>query len=330
MNYQCGASVPVSKFSQHPTLKLDVLLIGPLIPHTMAQLDAAYALHRYDLAADKEALVATLAPHLTAIATRGDYSLPGTLLRRFPKVKLIASSGTGYDGIDVDTARELGMAVTNSPAAASECVADAAWALLLATMRRTVYLDKYVRAGKWLDGPAPFGERVWGERLGIVGLGNIGHAIARRGAAFRMAISYHGRQRQAGVDYRYYDDPIDLARDVKILVVALPGRAATRALIGRDVIDALGPDGYLINVSRGSTVDEPYLVDALINRRLAGAGLDVFADEPHVPPALFALDNVVLQPHAGSGTTATRNALGQFVVDNLAAYFAGKPLVSPI
>jgi len=311
-------------------LKPDVLLIGPLIPHTMAQLEAAYVLHRYDLARDKDALIADLAPRVTAIATRGDYPLPGALIRRLPKVKLIASSGTGYDGVDVDTARELGIAVTHSPGAASECVADAAWALLLATLRRTVYLDKYVRAGKWLDGPAPFGERVWGERLGIVGLGNIGHAIARRGEAFRMAIAYHGRRRQQGVDYRYYDDVVALAREVKILVVALPGRAATRGLIGREVIDALGPEGYLINISRGTCVDEPYLVDALVNRRLAGAGLDVFADEPRVPPALFALDNVVLQPHAASGTTATRNALGQFVVDNLAAYFAGKPLVSPI
>ena len=311
-------------------MKHDVLLIGPLIPHTMAQLEAAYALHRYDLADDKDALIAALAPHLTAIATRGDYPLPGVLIRRLPKVKLIASSGTGYDGVDIDTARALGIAVTHSPAAASECVADAAMALLLATMRRTVYLDKYVRAGKWLDGPAPFGEKVCGEKLGIVGLGNIGHAIARRAKAFRMEIAYHGRQRQPGVDYRYYEDPVSLARDVRILVVALPGRAATRGLIGREVIDALGPEGYLVNVSRGSTIDEPYLVDALVNRRLAGAGLDVFADEPRVPPALFALDHVVLQPHAGSGTTATRNALGQFVVDNLAAYFAGKPLVSPI
>lgn len=145
-----------------------------------------------------------------------------------------------------------------------------------------------------------------------------------------MDIAYHGRNPQADVPYRYVADPVDLARDVKVLVIAVPGRAETRGLVGRAIIDALGPEGYLVNVSRGSVVDEPYLVDALTHGRLAGAGLDVFADEPRVPPALLALDNVVLTPHAGSGTQQTRDALGQFVVDNLAAFFAGRPLVSPV
>jgi hydroxypyruvate reductase len=296
----------------------------------MAQLEAAYTLHRYDLAADKDALVASLAPHLTAICTRGDYALPGALIRRFPKVRLIASSGAGYDGIDVEAARALGIAVTHSPGAVSECVADMAWSLILAVVRRTLVNDRHVRAGRWLESPVPLTEKVWGERLGIIGLGRIGKAVARRGEAFRMDIAYHGRQRQPDMPYRYVERAAELARDVKILVVAIPGRAENRAIIGREVIDALGPKGYFINVSRGTTVDEPYLVDALVNGRLAGAGLDVFADEPRVPAALFALDNVVLQPHAGSGTTPTRHAMGQMVVDNLAAYFAGKPLLSPI
>jgi hydroxypyruvate reductase len=310
--------------------KPELLLIGPLIPDTMAQLDTAYVVHRYDLAADKEALVAALAPRVRAIATRGDYALPGALMRRLPNLKLIASSGTGYDGIDIAAARELGIAVTNSPGAAAECVADAAWALILATVRRTVFQDQFVRAGRWLQSSAPLTEKVWGERLGIVGLGHIGRAVARRAEGFRMRIAYHGRHRQAAVDYRYHDNLVELARDVKLLLVAVPGGAQTRGLISREVIDALGPEGYLFNVSRGSAVDEPYLVDALVNRRLAGAGLDVFADEPRVPPALFGLDHVVLQPHAGSGTIPTRNALGQFVVDNLAAFFAGRPLLSPV
>jgi lactate dehydrogenase-like 2-hydroxyacid dehydrogenase len=311
-------------------VKPDVLLIGPIIPHAMAQLEAAYALHRYDLAADKDALIAALAPRLTAIATRGDYPLPGALMKRLPNVKVIASSGTGYDGVDVAAARALGIAITNSPGAASECVADAAWALILATVRRTVFNDKYVRAGGWLKAPVPFTDNVWGERLGILGLGAIGKAIARRAEGFRMDVAYHGRQRQPDVAYPYYPSPVELARDAKILVVAMPGGNATRGFVNRDVIDALGPDGYLVNISRGSNVDEPYLVDALVNQRLAGAGLDVFADEPRIPEALFGLDHVVLQPHASSGTHATRNALGQFVVDNLAAHFAGKPLVSPV
>jgi len=310
--------------------KPELLLIGPLVPHAMAQLEAAYALHRYDLAADKEALIAELAPRLTAIATRGDYPLPGELMRRFPHLKLIASSGTGYDGIDIDAARALGIAVTNTPGPASECVADTAWALILATVRRTVFQDRYARAGLWPRAPVPLTDKVWGERLGILGLGRIGRAIARRGEAFRMDIAYHGRTRQPDVAYRYYADPVALARDVRILVVAMPGRDETRGFVDRKVIDALGAKGYLVNVSRGTVVDEPYLVDALVHGRLAGAGLDVFANEPHIPAALFALDNVVLQPHTGSGSTATRNAMGQMAVDNLAAFFAGRPLLSPI
>lgn len=313
-----------------PIVKPDLLLIGPLLPPTMAALDAAYTLHRLDLASDQEALVAALAPRLRAIATRGDYPLPGALMRRLPLLKLIASSGAGYDAIDILAARTLGIAVTNTPGAVSECVADTAWALILSTVRRTVFQDRYVRAGNWPKAPVPLTERVWGARLGIIGLGRIGKAIARRGEAFRMEIAYHGRHRQADVGYRYYDSAVELARDSKILVVAIPGRDETRGFVDRAVIDALGPDGFFINVSRGTTVDEPYLVDALVHGRLAGAGLDVFANEPHVPEALLALDNVVLQPHTGSGTHATRHAMGQMVVDNLAAFFAGKPLISPV
>lgn len=308
----------------------EILLMGPLIERTMEQLEATYRVHRYDLAPDRDALVAELAPRLTAIATRGDYPLPGSLLERLPHVRIVASSGTGFDGVDIETARRLGIAVTNSPGAAAECVADAAWALLLATVRRTAYLDRYVRAGKWLQGPAAFTDRVWGERLGILGLGAIGKAVARRAEGFAMDVAYHGRNRQADVTYHYYDDPVELARAAKILVIAMPGRRETRGFVGKAIIDALGPRGYVVNVSRGSIVDEPYLVAALAQGRLAGAGLDVFADEPRVPEALRALDNVVLTPHAGSGTQATRDALGQFVVDNLAAFFAGRPLVSPV
>ena len=301
-----------------------------LIERTQAQLEAAYVVHRYDTAPDREALIRDLAPRLSAIATRGDYPLPGALMERFPNLRLIASSGTGYDGIDVEAARRLGIAVTNSPSAAAECVADAAFALLLATVRRTAALDRSVRAGHWMPDPPILTDKVWGERIGILGLGAIGKAVARRAEGFAMDVAYHGRHRQPDTSYRYYDDPIELARNVKFLVIAVPGRAQTRGLVGRAVIDALGPAGYLVNVSRGTVVDEPYLVDALTHGRLAGAGLDVFANEPHVPAPLLALDNVVLNPHAGSGTQATRDALGQFVVDNLAAFFAGRPLVSPI
>lgn len=301
------------------------------MPDTMAQLDATYRVHRYDLAADKEALVAQLAPTLTAIATRGDYALPGSLIRRFPAVRLIASSGAGYDGVDVATARALGIAVTNTPGAVSECVADMAWFLILATVRRLLVNDRYVRAGRWLQGPVPLtADKVHGERLGILGLGRIGKAVARRAEAFAMNIAYHGRRRQPDVAYRYFDDVVDLARHVKILVCAIPGRAENRGVVSRAVIDALGPRGYFINVSRGTTVDEPYLVDALVNGRLGGAGLDVFADEPRVPQELIEMDNVVLLPHVGSASVYTRRAMGQLVVDNLASWASGKGPLTPV
>ena len=311
-------------------LRPEVLLIGPLLPQTMAALDAAYRVRRYDLAGDRDALVAELAPRLTAIATRGDYPLPGALMRRLPKVRLIASSGTGYDGIDIVAARELGIAVTNSPGVVAECVADMAFGLILAVVRRIVVQDRHVRASGWLAAPMPLTERVWGRRLGILGLGRIGKAVARRAEGFRMTIGYHGRRPQADVPYAYFATPVDLARASDILVVATPGRDETRGLVSRAVIEALGPAGVLVNVSRGTVVDEPALVDALVHKRLAGAGLDVFADEPRVPEALFALDHVVLQPHAGSGTLETRLAMAQTMLDNLAAYFAGRPLVSPV
>lgn len=308
----------------------EILLIGPLLPQTMAGLEASYRVHRYDLAPDRDALLDRLAPRVRAIATRGDYALPASVMRRLPHVELIASSGTGYDGIDVDAAKSLGIAVTNSPGPVAECVADMAIGLMIAVIRRVVVQDRYVRANGWLKAPMPLTERVWGKRLGILGYGRIGKAVARRAEGFRMTIAYHGRRRQPDVPYPWRATPVELARACDILVVATPGRAETRGLVSREVIDALGPSGVLINVSRGSVVDEPCLVDALVGGRLAGAGLDVFADEPRVPEALFALDNVVLQPHAGSGTLETRVAMGQMLLDNLAAFYAGKPLLSKV
>ena len=313
-----------------PDARPDVLLIGPLLAPTMAVLDADYRVHRYDLAPDRDALLDAIAPRVRAIVTRGDYALPGAVMRRLPHVKMIASSGTGYDGIDIEAARALGIAVTNSPGPVAECVADMAIGLIIAVIRRIVAADRHVRANGWLKAPMPLNERVWGRRLGILGLGRIGKAVARRAEGFAMPIAYHGRRRQDGVPYRFYDSLVELARNVDILVVATPGRSETKGLVSRDVIDALGPRGVLVNVSRGTVVDEPYLVDALVHGRLGGAGLDVFADEPRVPQALFALDNVVLQPHAGSGTLETRLAMAQMMLDNLAAFYAGRPLLSPV
>jgi lactate dehydrogenase-like 2-hydroxyacid dehydrogenase len=311
-------------------MKPDLLLICPLFPATMVQLDAAYTVHRYYQAADKDAFVAGIADRITAAATAGHEGMSVALMGRFPKLKVISCFGVGVDGIDVPAARKLGIAVTNTPDVLTECVADNALALVLATMRRTVFNDKFVRAGNWLKGGAPLADKVSGSHVGIIGLGRIGKAIAKRAEAFGMKVAYHSRNRQPDVAYDYYAKPINLAGDVKILIVACPGGKETERIVSREVIDALGKDGYLINVSRGSTVDEPALVDALVNGRLAGAGLDVFVAEPKVPDALLKLDNVVLQPHVSSGTHWTRAAMGQLVVDNLAAYFAGEPLLTQV
>ncbi|MEO8039252.1 MAG: 2-hydroxyacid dehydrogenase [Betaproteobacteria bacterium] len=311
-------------------MKPDLLLICPLFSATMAQLDAAYTVHRYYQATDKESFVNGLADRVTAAATAGHAGMSVALMGRFPKLEIISCFGVGVDGIDVPAAHKLGIAVTNTPDVLTECVADNALALVLATMRRTVFNDRFVRAGKWLDGNAPLADKVSGTRMGIIGLGRIGKAIARRAEAFGMTVAYHSRNRQADVAYEYFARPIELARSVKVLVVACPGGKETENIVSGEVIAALGADRFLINVSRGSTVDEPALLDALENGRLAGAGLDVFVAEPKVPEAFFKLDNVVLQPHVSSGTHETRAGMGQLVVDNLAAYFAGKPLLTPV
>lgn len=311
-------------------MKPDLLLICPLFPATMKALDQAYTVHRYYEAADKEAFIKSVSDRITAAATAGHEGMSVALIKRFPKLKIISCFGVGVDGIDVPAARELGIAVTNTPDVLTECVADNALALLLGTMRRTVFNDRFVRAGHWLKGGAPLADKVSGTTMGIIGLGRIGKAIAKRAEAFGMTIAYHSRNKQSGVTYQYYEKPLELARNVKVLVVACPGGKETENIVSNEVIAALGKDGYLVNVSRGTTVDEPALVDALANGRLAGAGLDVFVAEPEVPEALFKLDNVVLQPHVSSGTHWTRAAMGQLVVDNLAAYFAGKPLLTQV
>jgi hydroxypyruvate reductase len=310
-------------------MKPDLLLICPIYPHAQAQLEAQYTCHKFYEAKDVNAFVAATADKVTAAATSGFNGMKGELMRRYPKLKMISCFGVGYDGIDMAVARELSISVTNTPDVLNECVADTAWTLILSTVRRTALLDRYVRAGKWLNSPPPLTDKVWGEKLGIVGLGRIGKSIARRAEGFNMDISYFGRNKQ-DVPYRFYDSLTDMARDVKVLLVITPGGAATRHIINRAVLDALGTKGYLVNVSRGSTVDEAVLLEALTEKRIGGAGLDVFADEPRVPEAFFGLDNVVLQPHVGSGTFHTRQAMGQLVVDNLTAYFAGKPLLTPV
>lgn len=306
--------------------KPDVLLMGAIYGPTMKQLDEAYTVHRYWEAADKPALLAKIAGSCEAVATSGGHGISADVIKALPKLKIISSFGVGYDSTDVAAAKAAGAHVTNTPDVLTDCVADTTWALILSTVRKTAAYDKFVREGKWLKGGAPLTDKVWGEKMGIIGLGRIGKAIAKRGEGFGMQVAYHGRNKQAGVAFDYHPTAVELARNVKILVVVTPGGKDTDKIVSAEVIEALGPKGYLINISRGSTVDEKALVKALVDGKLGGAGLDVFVEEPKVPEELFKLDNVVLQPHVGSGTFHTRQAMGQLVVDNLAAYFAGKPL----
>jgi lactate dehydrogenase-like 2-hydroxyacid dehydrogenase len=219
--------------------------------------------------------------------------------------------------------------VTNTPDVLTEDVADTALALMLATIRRIVVADRYVRAGSWLKGAMPLTDSPQGKTVGIIGLGRIGRAIARRCEAFHLKVAYTGPNPKPDVAYEYFADPVALAVRSDILIAACPGGEATNGIVSRAVIDALGAEGVFVNISRGSVVDEPALVAALTEGRLGGAGLDVFASEPRVPEPLLKLDNVVLLPHVGSATHPTRRAMGQLVIDNLAAFFSGKPLLTP-
>ena len=311
-------------------MKPDLLITGPMYPPTLAELEATYTAHRYWSAPDKNALLAQVADKVTAVASSNSGGIDGATIAQLPKVKVIAHFGVGYDTVDMEAARARGIPVTNTPDVLTEEVADLTLALLLATVRRVPQGDRYVREGKWLKGSMALTESLQGKTLGIIGIGRIGRAIARRAGAFNLRVIYQGPNKKADLSWAYFADPVALAREADFVVAACPGGEATRGLVSRAVIEALGPKGTLVNISRGSVVDEPALIEALQSGKLGSAGLDVFADEPRVPEALLAMDNVVLQPHVASATHQTRKAMGQLVIDNLAAHFAGRPLLTPV
>lgn len=290
-----------------------------------ASFDFNHELHKND-----PTLLEKLAPEAHALVANGETVLTHEMLARFPKAEIIAVFGVGYDGIDVTAARERGIEVTHTPNVLTDDVADLAMGLILAVSRRIIPADQHVRTGAWSNGAFPFSCKVSGSKLGIIGLGRIGRTIAKRAEAFDMQIAYTDRSAIPGVPYDFFPSAQALAKEVDYLVVAAYGGASTQGLVDAEVLDALGPDGYLINIARGSVVNEPDLVAALRDRRIAGAGLDVFADEPNVPAELIALDNVVLTPHIASGTIQTRKAMADLTHANLVAHFAGQPLPSPI
>ncbi|QLP98774.1 MAG: 2-hydroxyacid dehydrogenase [Rhodoblastus sp.] len=259
----------------------------------------------------------------------GHQPIDAAFMARFPALKIVSSFGVGYDHVDAAWAGRHGVFVTNTPDVLNEEVADTALGLLLCTVRRLPQADRYLREGKWMGGAFPLTDSLRGKTMGVLGLGRIGKAIARRAEACGLKVVYHGRNRQADVAYPYFDSLIEMAKAVDILMVITPGGPATHKLVDAAVLDALGPKGVLINVARGSVVDEAALVDALKRGAISAAGLDVFETEPCAPSELIGMDNVVLLPHVGSASVATRRAMGQLVVDNLVSFFAGDGPLTP-
>lgn len=309
--------------------KRHLLMTGPMMRMVMEQLDAAYTVHRLWEAEDAEAMIGEISDKIEAIAVGPHTPVDGPLMSRLPNLKIVSNFGVGYDTVDAKWAGAHGIYVTNTPDVLTEEVADTTLGLLLMTVRQLSESERYLRAGRWeTEGPFPLTKAsLRDRRIGIVGLGRIGKAIARRLDAFRVPVVYHGRSEQADVPYGYYADLVDMARDVDILLSVAPGGTATNHMINAEVLDALGPDGILINVGRGSVVDEKALVEALKSGTILSAGLDVFENEPHVPADLIEMEHVVVLPHVGSASVHTRNQMGQLCVDNLKSYFeTGKPL----
>ena len=318
-------------FNWKGTMKPEILVVTPWHPATIEALDREFVTRKLWLAADPKALLASSAERVRALVTSPFARIDAGLIDALPRLEIISCFGVGVDSIDMDAAKRRNIIVTNAPNAMNDCVADLTLGLIIAVSRRLCDGDQFVRAGKWLNGTTrPLGRKVSGKRLGIIGMGRIGKVIARRAAAFDMAIAYHSRHRVQESPFPYYAQLVDLARNSDYLVAIVPGGNETYHLVSEEVMRALGPTGILVNVARGSVVDEKALVKCLQEGALGGAGLDVFEEEPKVPEALFTMDNVVLQPHVGSGTHETRTAMGQLTVDNLLAHFAGRPPLTPV
>jgi lactate dehydrogenase-like 2-hydroxyacid dehydrogenase len=312
--------------------KADVLLIGPPKPVIVNGLSGAFNLVKFSDAKDRDQFFAETAPRVRGMAVAAtEERVDGPFMTRFPRLEIVSSFGVGYDHVDAAWAGAHGITVTNTPDVLTEEVADTALGLLLCTAREFPQAERYLRAGKWVQKNYPLSKATLRNRtVGMVGMGRIGQAIARRLAAMQVPVVYHSRRPAAGVPYRHYPKLIDMARDVDVLMVITPGGAETKHLIDAQVLAALGRDGILINMSRGSVVDEPALVKALQQKTILSAGLDVFAREPEVPAELIAMDHVVLFPHLGSASIATRDKMDQLVVDNLLAWAAGEPPLTPV
>ncbi len=308
---------------------IHILTASRLPPLYTAGLQGKYQIHDRLHESDRAALAA-LAPRIRAIAASGESKVSAALINSLPALQLISVMGVGYDGVDVAAAKARGVMVTHTPDVLNDEVADTTLALMLAAARQIPAADRHVRAGQWPQGAMPLTRKMSGKRLGVVGMGRIGKAIAQRALAFGMSIAYTARTTKADLPYRFVATATALAAEVDFLVVITPGGAGTRHLINAEVLAALGSKGILINVARGSVVDEAALIDALQKGVIAGAALDVFQNEPQVPQALMDLPHVVLAPHIGSATAETRQAMADLALGNLSAHFAGKALLTPV
>lgn len=314
-----------------PGVRQGVLQVGPLKPSLHQTLVSAYGAYVLPDEPERSAFLTEHGPEITVAVTSGRTGVDAGLMSALPNLGAVVNFGVGYDTTDVEEAAVRNIAVSNTPDVLSDCVADTAIGLLIDVMRQFSAADRYLRAGRWVaDGNYPLTHKVSGARVGIIGLGRIGTAIATRLGGFGCTVSYHNRREVEGSPYRYVSTPAELAAGADVLIIAAAGGAGTRHLVDREVLDALGPDGYLVNIARGSVVDEQALVEALADGRLAGAGLDVFTDEPNVPAALLDMDNVVLLPHVGSGTVETRNAMEELTLANLDTYLRTGTLVTPV
>jgi len=312
--------------------KPDILLIGPSKPLMAKGLEPVFTIHKLIEAKDREAFLSGLADRVRAFAvTYSNQKINADFMQRFPKLEIVSSFGVGYDHVDAKWAGAHGILVTNTPDVLNEEVADTALGLLLCTVREFPQAERHLRAGKWEQGPYPLTAGTLRDRtVGMVGMGRIGQAIARRLEAFGVPVVYHTRRPNGGVAYKHYASLVAMAHDVDVLMVIVPGGAETRNLINADVLEALGPKGILINIARGSVVDEDALIAALREKKIFSAGLDVFVNEPRVPKELMEMENVVLFPHLGSASIYTRAAMDQLVVDNLVSWASGKGPLTPV
>jgi len=311
-------------------MKADVVIVTQVLSRTQAILEQEFNLLKLYAAADRAAFLKDVAGRARGLATFGPAGADAKFMDALPKLEIISHFGVGVDSIDLAAAKSRGIIVTNTPDVLNDCVADTAMSLVLNVLRQFPQSEAYLRSGYWATrGAYPLTTSVGGKTLGVLGLGRIGEAIAQRALAFGMKIRYHNRSKKK-VPYAYDADVVSLAKNSDVLLVATPGGAETAKIVNATVLDALGPEGYVVNISRGSTVDEPALLAYLKDGRIAGAGLDVFENEPGINPEFFALQNAVVYPHVASATNETRFAMGMLQVDNLRAHFAGKPVLTRV